>query len=208
MNRDIIFWIGILGVTLFVISSLLGGFLIEDYSHVKQLISESYAIDTAYGIYLRIFGYIPSGIFIALFAYLAYRLFPKKILTTLGLVGFGLFYGIGTILVSIFPCDSGCNKEFINPSISQFIHNIVGALTYLIVPISLILIGIGSKKWNGGKKLPIISISCGIIALVFTMQFTNESSKNYIGLFQRIIEAAILFWLINFAFYIKNYKNT
>lgn len=208
MNRAIIFWIGILGATLFVISSLLGGFLIEGYSHVKQLISESYAIDTTYGVYLRIFGYIPSGIFIALFAYLAYRLFPKQMLTTLGLVGFGLFYGIGTILVSIFPCDSGCNKEFINPSISQFIHNIVGALTYLIVPISLILIGIGSKKWNVSKKLPIISISCGIIALVFTMQLTNQSSGNYIGLFQRIIEAAILFWLINFAFYIKNYKDT
>jgi hypothetical protein len=208
MNRTKTFWAGIFGAFIFIMSSVIGGFLIEDYSHIKQFISESYAIDTTYGFYLRIFGYIPSGILITFFAFSAIRLVPKHTLTTLGLMGVGLFYGIGTIIVSFFPCDSGCNKEFINPSISQFIHNVTGALTYLIVPVSLILIGIGSKKWNNSRKLSIISISSGIIALVFVMQLTNENSENYIGLFQRIIEGSILFWLINFAFFIKNYKNT
>ncbi len=67
MNNKTTFLIGIIGVSLFVVSSVLGGFLIENYNMASQLISESYAIDTEYGIILRIFGYIPSGILITLF---------------------------------------------------------------------------------------------------------------------------------------------
>ncbi|MFT6873247.1 MAG: hypothetical protein ACJAVN_002265, partial [Roseivirga sp.] len=57
MNNKITFLIGIVGVILFVVSSILGGFLIENYNELSQYISESYAIDTEYGKILRIFGY-------------------------------------------------------------------------------------------------------------------------------------------------------
>ena len=56
MNNKTTFLIGIIGVSLFVVSSVLGGILIENYNMASQLISESYAIDTEYGIILRIFG--------------------------------------------------------------------------------------------------------------------------------------------------------
>ena len=73
MNNKTTFLIGIIGVSLFVVSSVLGGFLIENYNMASQLISESYAIDTEYGIILRIFGYIPSGILITLFCFLGVK---------------------------------------------------------------------------------------------------------------------------------------
>jgi hypothetical protein len=38
------------------------------------------------------------------------------------------------------------------------------------------------------------------------MLLLGDSDGNYIGLFQRITEGSILFWLITFAFYIKNYN--
>ena len=52
MNNKLTFLIGILGVSLFVISSIVGGLLIENYNILSQFISESYAIDTEYGIFL------------------------------------------------------------------------------------------------------------------------------------------------------------
>jgi len=207
MNTNKIFWFGVLGVILFIITAILGGLLIPNYNHVSQFISESYAIDTQYGIYLRIFGYIPSGIFITLFAFFAIRILPKSKLTSIGLLGFGLSYGIGTIMVSIFPCDAGCNKELIDPSISQLIHNLFGAIVYLVTPICLILIGTKAKNWINGKGIFTISILCGSLAVLFVMIFINSLEGKYIGLYQRIIEALILFWMIKFAFYIKQYKH-
>jgi hypothetical protein len=207
MNKTTTFWFGIFGVILFIIPTVLGGFQFETYSHISQFISESYASGTPYGIYMRLLGLIPSGILIALFAFSASKLLPKPRLAKISLIGFGLFYGIGTIIVGVFPCDTGCNKEFINPSISQIIHNSSGALTYLFVPACLILIGIGSRKWNNGKSISILSIVCGAAALGSSLMLSNDPTGDYIGLFQRIIESFMLFWLINFAFYIKNYKH-
>jgi hypothetical protein len=206
MNKTITFWFGIFGVLLFVIPSILGGFQIENYSHIQQFISEGFAIDTPYGIYIRLFGYIPSGILITLFGFSALKFLPKSNLLKIGLIGFAVFYGIGNIVVGIFPCDSGCNKELINPSISQIIHNISGALTYLITPLCLILIGIASRKWQNKNSISTLSLICGLIALLFSFLISSDPTGNYIGLFQRIIEGSILFWLIHFALYIKNYN--
>ncbi len=207
MNTNKIFWLGILGAVFLIITTILSGLLFPNYNHVEQFISESYAIGTQNGIYLRVFGFIPSGIFITLFAFFAIRILPKSKLTTIGLLGFGIFYGIGTIMVSIFPCDAGCNKEFIDTSLSQHIHNLFGAFIYLITPVCLILIGVKAKDWINGKTISTISILCGSIAVLFVMILMSSLEGNYIGLYQRIIEASILFWMVNLAFYIKNYKH-
>lgn len=207
MNNKTTFWLGILGTIFFIVPSILGGFQFENYSHISQFISESYASGTPYGIYLRVFGFIPSGVLIALFALAALRLLPKSILLKLGLISFGLFYGLATIIVSIFPCDIGCNKAFINPSLSQIIHNFFGALTYIIVPFSLILIGISARKWKDGTSIMYISFICAAIAFAGTALLTNNPTGAFIGLFQRITESAILFWVISFAFYIKTMES-
>jgi len=206
MNKTITFWLGFLGAFLFIIPSVLGGFQFDTYSHISQFISESYAFGTPYGLYMRFLGYIPSGILIALFSISCWKILPKSSILKIGLIGFGVFYGIGTIMVGLFPCDEGCNKELINPSISQLIHNLFGGLTYLIVPACLILIGFSSRKWSSSTSFSTLSIICGTVALVFSMLLLSDSNGNYIGLFQRITEGSILFWLVNFAFYIKNYN--
>jgi len=206
MNKTITFWLGILGAVLFITPSVLGGFQFENYSHISQFISESYAFGTPYGVYMRFFGFIPSGILITMFSFSCWKLLPKSSVLKMGLFGFAVFYGIGTIMVGLFPCDEGCNKELINPSVSQLIHNLFGGLTYLIVPACLILIGFSSRKWSGSTSFSTLSIICGTIALMFSMLLLSDPDGNYIGLFQRITEGSILFWLINFAFYIKNYN--
>ncbi|MEQ8302035.1 MAG: DUF998 domain-containing protein [Cyclobacteriaceae bacterium] len=201
MNRHITTWTGILGVILFVVTSILAALQSPGYSHVSQLISESYSIDTPYGRLLRFFGYLPSGICLTVFAFSAIGNFRKSNHTKLGFWGLGLFYGVATIVVSIFPCDKGCNKEFIDPSISQVIHSTVGLLTYLFTPIGLILIGIGVRK--EARALSSLAYTTGLLSILFiSILFSNPLSE-FAGLSQRIIEGSILCWVLACALHIN-----
>ena len=196
-------WFGILGVLFFVSAAILGGLQISGYSHISQLISESYAIGTAYGIQLRYFGFLPSGLFIAVFTFYAARALPKSNLTKLGFALLGVFYGIATIIVSLFPCDKGCNKELVDPSLSQMIHNVTGLLTYIIVPICLLILGIGAKKWINGKYISYLSITCGLIAILFVGILSSDLHSNFVGIYQRIIEGTVLVWIVVCSFYLR-----
>ena len=206
MSNKLIFFIGVVGASLFVIPSIVGGFLIENYSVTSQYISESFAIDTEYGLVLRSFGFIPSGILITIFAFVGYKKFPQSKLTKIGFYGLGIFYGITTIIVGFFPCDSGCNKLFIDPSISQVIHNLAGALTYIFVPISIILIGFGLKKSSIYNRLSIQGITYGIISIILIYLLFSNTNSEYIGLNQRAIESIFIIWIITCAFAIKKAK--
>ena len=205
MNNKLTFLIGILGVSLFVISSIVGGLLIENYNILSQFISESYAIDTEYGILLRIFGYIPSGILITLFCFLGVKHFQPTKLIKIGFYGIGIFYGLATLVIGIFPCDSGCNKELIDPSFSFFSHNFAALLTYLFVPVFMILIGLGLKK-SHNNTFSLQSIVCGAISILFVFILVSNSNSEYIGLYQRIIESVFVIWIIFCAITIKNKK--
>jgi hypothetical protein len=177
MTNKSTFLIGIIGVSLFLLPSIVGGILINNYSLTSQLISESYAIDAEYGIFLRAFGYIPSGILISLFCFLGFKHFQPSKLTKIGFYGLGIFYGLATIIVGLFPCDSGCNKEFIDPSISQAIHNLTGLLTYIFVPISIIVIGVGLKKLSNHNRLSIQAITYGIISMLFVFILFSDANS-------------------------------
>jgi hypothetical protein len=195
MNRKWIFWTGSIGVALFIITTILAGLQFSDYSHISQFISESYAIDTPYGVPLRFLGFLPSGVLLTAFAFFAIPHFNKSTSIKLGFWGLGIFYGIATILVSIFPCDKGCNKELIDPSISQLIHNLTGLLTYLFVPLSLVLIGWGMRQDPKLKSIAYTAIGAGLICWLFIGILLSNPLTEYAGLFQRCIEGTILAWI-------------
>ncbi|MDG4950746.1 DUF998 domain-containing protein [Weeksellaceae bacterium KMM 9724] len=188
---------------MFVASCVAGGLLIEDYSVSRQFISETFAIDTAYGFWLRFLGYIPSGILLTWFCFLVVRYFPSSSMIKVGFYGVGIFYGIGTVVVSIFPCDSGCNPEFINPSMSQVIHNLSALMIYTFVPISIIIAGIGLIKFSNYKTFAYISFALGLLSSVFVFIFTSNLTSAYVGLYQRMIELLILAWIVVCAFKIR-----
>jgi hypothetical protein len=194
---------GILGVLLFVVTTIIGGILFPGYSHTSQLISESYAMGTAYGPMLRFLGYLPSGLCIAAFAYFAVKALPKSGLTRFGFTAIGIFYGLATVLVSIFPCDAGCDSGPVPPSLSQLIHNLSGFLTYMIVPLSVILLGVAARSWPNGKTLSNLGIICGITALLLVGIFIANLRSGFAGLYQRIIEGSILLWILACSLYFK-----
>jgi len=190
---------GLLGVILFIITTIIAGIVYPNYNHVSQFISESYAADAQYANVLRFYGFIPSGICIILFSIFSHQSFPKSDLKTISLLGIGLGYGLGTIICGLFNCDAGCNPEFINPSVSQIIHNLSGMLTYFIVPISILCFGIASRKWHNSALLSNISILIAIFSFSFVILLNQNLDSNYKGLIQRIIEGSILLWIVYIA---------
>jgi hypothetical protein len=204
MNERVIPWTGIVGVTLFGVASLVGGFQFDDYNPMSQYISETMAIDTPYGKQLRYFGYIPSGLLLTIFAFSALRTFPKSYLIKTGFWGLGIFYGMATILVGIFPCDKGCNKELVDPSISQVIHNLTGLLTYIIVPLSILAIGIGLRQVKTHLSLSNFAIFCGLNCILFVGILLPDPVTEFAGLYQRIIEGTFISWIVACSLYVKN----
>lgn len=196
-------WFGFLGVLFFLSSAILGGLQFSEYSHISQLISESYAIGTTYGLQLRYLGFFPSGIFIAAFAFYAASVLPKSTFSTLGFTGLGVFYGIATIIVSLFPCDQGCDNELVDPSLSQVIHNLTGLLTYMIVPICLLILGIAARKWANGTYVSYLGIACGLTAILFVGILSTDLHSKVVGLYQRIIEGSVLVWIVVCSFYLR-----
>lgn len=200
MNKSSITFIGLAGILLFFTAAFCGALLIPGYSQVSQYLSESYAIDTTYGLYLRLLGYIPSGILILFFCFLAVKQLPHSRAASIALKGIGLFYGGGTILTAIFPCDAGCNKEMINPSIAQLIHSVSGLFTYTTVPFFVIVLGFAALKWKGIGNL---ILPCGFITLVFSILFFTQLNTAYGGLYQRILEGSILVAILVTAMHLK-----
>ena len=207
MNNKTIFLIGVIGVILFVSSCVIGGILIDNYSVTSQYISETYAVDTKYGLWLRVLGYIPSGVLFTLFCFLGVKYFPSSKLIKTGLLSVGLFYGVGTIVVSIFPCDTGCNPEYINPSISQIIHNISALVIYTFVPVSILITGIGLSKFTNYKVLSFISVIMGTLSVVFVYLLFSNLKSDFLGIYQRIIELLTLTWILICALKIKISNN-
>lgn len=182
---------GILGVVLFIVTTIIGGFLHPNYSHISQFISELYAVDAPSANVLRFYGYIPSGIFIVLFAFFLNAILPKSLGKTIGCILFGFFYGFGTILCSIFTCDAGCNPKLIDPSLSQLIHNGIGLLTYLFVPIALLCIGISNRT-----KLFFSNYTIVTATFSFVLVFVLDVHSPLKGLIQRLIEGSFLLWIL------------
>ena len=194
MNNKTVSNLGFIGVSLLIFTLIFGGLLIENYDITNQFISESYAIDTKHGVSLRLLGYIPSGIIIALFCFLGEKYLDPKLVVKIGFYGIGIFFGLGTTVTGIFPCDSGCNKGLLNLSSSQIIHNIAALLMYLFVPFLIILIGLAIRKTR--HRFSIQSTMLGLFSLIFVYLFGSELLGEYVGIYQRIIEIIFALWII------------
>lgn len=203
MQRSVAFVSGTLGVALFVLSTIVGGALVPGYSHIGQYISESYALGTAHGPWLRFAGFLPSGLLLMVFAWAAMREFNvSNKYTKAGFAGVGLFYGFGTVLGAFFPCEAGCQADG-HHSVSQAIHNISGLLTYLCVPACLVLVGVRFSLRRSTRMLGRSAVFCGIVAMLGFIAFIEFSDTAFRGLVQRVIEGAILLWIIRCSFHLN-----
>lgn len=201
MKKGIVSSLGIIGALLFIIPSILGGLWIEGYSFVHQYISESFATGVPNAEYLR-YLYMASGASLLFFGFAVPSYFPKLKGVVVGFFAFALLYGLGNIIVALFPCDFGCPTDIETASLAQFIHNTSALLTYSLVPFCLLGIGFSANKGNVKRGFVRTTIGCGILAFVFVVLLFGNPQGRFIGLFQRIIEGGILFWVIYTSLYI------
>jgi hypothetical protein len=196
-------WSGILGVISLLLAAILGCAQFSDFDHISQYVSEVYAVGTPYGRELRFFLLVPGGILVTLFGVLAPRQFPKSRLIGLGFLGVAIFYGISTVIGSVFPCDAGCTRDLSEPSSSYLIHLTAGMLTHSLVPPSLLMIGIAALKWRNGKLVVLSSVAVATLCFGCNFHLGADPTSVYAGLLQRIFEGSILCWILIVAFFMQ-----
>ena len=189
-------------LTLFLSSIILTeliGFLRSDYNLINHFISELGAAGAEYSRIINYFGFVPTAFSALIIVLLLQSKFSNTRLSRAGLllVGSGVF--IGYFGAFIFPCDYGCPAE---GSFSQNMHNNLGLIYYLIIPVGLFVLGIGLRKE------PMIinsSISFGA-AFVFLLGFfmmLNPSQIDLLGFWQRLADYTVVVFLIFMSLFVK-----
>lgn len=196
MRNSILICSGLLGVLFLATSAILGGMQFEEYSHVRQFMSETYANGTTWADALRFGGFVPAGSFFLLFGLLSAIEFRKNRTLALGFLGFGLFYGLGTILAALWPCELGCDPELTSTSTSQMLHFTFGSLTYLVTPITLLVISLQARKHAdlGLSFVPMLAAT--VVMSLGVIVFSATLSSDTVGLSQRFIEASALVFVL------------
>jgi hypothetical protein len=182
-----------------VLFTILGALTFPGYSHTAQFMSELGARGAPQEMLIRFAGFLPAGVFMILFVIGAFTSLSRSALTTAGLIGMAV-YAIGYIVAAFFPCDPGCRP--VHPSISQLIHNFFGLIGYVLAPLTLLALGFSARKWPGGQHLSWLAYIAAAFALFGMMTLSPKSP--YAGLSQRLVEGAVLIWVVMCAWYVKS----
>ena len=182
-------------LTLFFSSIMLTefiGFLRSDYNLINHFISELGAAGAEYSIIINYFGFLPIALSALTITFLLQSKFPNNRLSRAGLllVGSGVF--IGYFGAFIFPCDFGCPAE---GSFSQNMHNNLGLIYYLIIPVGLFVLGIGLRTEAMIINASISFSATSIFLLGFFMML-NPSQTDLLGLWQRLADYTVVGFLI------------
>ena len=124
---------------------IIGGSYYPDYDHVSQFMSELGAVDSPIAFYINYFGFVPTEIFIFFFIYYSYQSLPKSSFLSIGMSGI-FIYALALLLDAHFNCDARCRPD--SPSMSHQIHIILGAIAYISVAFSILILSLDAKKWS------------------------------------------------------------
>ena len=180
-----------------IILTVLIGFLRSDYNLINHFISELGAAGAEYSRIINYFGFVPTAFSALIITLLLQSKFSNTRLSRAGLllVGSGVF--IGYFGAFIFPCDYGCPAE---GSFSQNMHNNLGLIYYLIIPVGLFVLGIGLMK----EPMIINPLTSFVATFVFLLGFfmmLNPSQIDLLGLWQRLADyttfALLIFLSLN-----------
>ena len=173
-----------------VLMTVLAGAFTPDYSHVSQFISELGARGAPLEWEVRFAGFLPLGILLLAFCWLAYIALPRSSGTTFALIGLAL-YALGYLVAAAFPCDLGCRPA--QPSVSQLIHNSLGLLGYLLAPLFLFAFARAARSWPNGARVSAAGYAAAGLALLGMLTLSSGSSMT--GLGQRLLELSVLGWV-------------
>lgn len=182
---------GLLGALWVVGLTIVGGAVTPGYDHTTQFISELGAKGAPHAAEVNLLGFLPAGIFMTLFAVLAWVALPKSFASAIGFIGIVLF-ALGYGAAAFFSCDAGCSME--NPSREQVLHTTFGLAGYVTAPLALFALSRAATRWPGAGFLSALGIvsavgaAGGFIAML-------APDTGYTGLAQRVLEGSVLIWV-------------
>ncbi len=192
------FYTALLGLVTLLILIVVGGAAFPEYSHASQFISELGATDAPHEMWVRFAGFLPVGILSCIYLMGAFKRLPRSKFTTLGLAGI-FVYALGYFAAVVFPCDPGCRPA--EPSLSQGLHNLFGLVGYLVSPVFLFLFGLESRNWPNRGHLPLTAFVCAAAAALGLL--TLDPASPWVGVSQRLVEAAVWIWIVFSAKYLS-----
>jgi hypothetical protein len=197
---------GIIAVSIFIITTIIGGIITPNYNQLSNAISELTQTGSKYGLLLAI-PYCFWDIFLILFFIGITRSMKNKIITAASiLMIFDAFVSIFSYtFLTMDPIGS-------KPTIPGTIHLIYGTTLGMLIPLgSMILFIIG--LWNKFRNLSIYSMITLILTLIFgviTALLTPLALANkfyYYGLVQRIMMFIGYQWIIVLSIILINNEN-
>lgn len=193
------FAFAVLGATTVLLFTLLGAAGFPGYSHASRFVSELGATGAPHEYAVRFAGFLPAGIFVSLFAAAAFKGLPRARLTSAGLLGI-VVYALGYVAAAFFPCDAGCRP--VQPSLSQIIHNLLGLAGYVLAPLFLFALAWQARRWPGATHLSVLGFTTAALALAGLLTLSPKSP--FAGVSQRVIEAAVLAWVVVCGAYLRS----
>lgn len=193
----------LLGASWVLALTIIGGALSPGYEHASQFISELGAKGAPNAQAINYAGFLPAGILITSFAFLAWLALPRSLPMSLGMLGIALF-ALGYLVAAFYPCDAGCRPQ--EPSIEQTIHNFFGLAGYVTAPLTLFLLAWSARKWPQGGALALLGALLGTSALAALVSLSPDFA--YVGAAQRALEASVLLWVVACGLYIGRQPNS
>ncbi|MFC0682543.1 DUF998 domain-containing protein [Lysobacter korlensis] len=161
-----------------------GGALKPGYSHTANFISELNATGTPWAQELGLFGFVPLGLLLAAFLWVAY---PVGRAAGASRSGFLLLWSqpLAYIGVAAAPCDPGCPAD---GSSLQQVHNLLGLVTYFAAAAGFFLLSFHPRLAIGGRWfLRTAAIAwLGLFIVMLAPEFSPVR-----GLLQRVAEAIL-----------------
>lgn len=166
-----------------------GGTVYPGYDPLSQYISELGAKGVVTGPAVTWAGFFVPGVL--MLAWVGVMLFAGQ-LSPLRIAGLILIaaYAWGMINAVIYRCDEGCPA--VTDSLDQMLHNMIGALSYLLGVLGLFVLAIEAR--TRAPWLFALGLACGAVAAVSFWLLTPDFA--FKGLAQRMLEAATAVLLI------------
>ncbi|MHA2393505.1 MAG: DUF998 domain-containing protein [Promethearchaeota archaeon] len=191
---------GIVGPVINTIVFIVLGYVYPGYNPISQFISELATSEAPHNYIMNIFGFNIFGLYLIFFGIGFYLTVKKHLLTTISMSLF-VVSGICIFLLSVFPCDVGCQSI----TFTGIGHNLLIRFPSVAMPIAIIISLYPIwKDHNWRKYWWLFFLQMGIFLIIYSPLALIIDLSLVTGFVQRLGLAVPLSWI--FIMSIKLYR--
>jgi hypothetical membrane protein len=183
---------GVAGPVLFVLVTAASGMWQAEYSHLHQFISELGASGTPHAWLMNYVGFVPTGLLFLGFAVSTRSIGPRTLLSAIATLLL-VFFAVGATVAGMAPCDVGCPQG--SGSLANMVHDQISPLAFLALILAAALFGFYFRSVEDWRPYWMYSVATsGVSFGLMTMLVLSLESRNFTGLWQRLLLVALFSW--------------